>query len=72
MKFKVKVHPNSSQEKICRISENEIEVWIKEKPVDGRANVSLFRVLKKCFGKEKNIKIVSGFNSRIKLVDVFD
>ncbi len=38
MRLSVKLHPNSSQEKIVKISEKEYEVWIKEKPVEGKAN----------------------------------
>ena len=69
MKIKVKVHPNSSQEKVVKISDKEYEVWIKEKPVDGKANASLEKILKKYFGKPA--KIISGFTSRKKIVEVF-
>jgi uncharacterized protein (TIGR00251 family) len=70
MKFKIKVHPNSSQEKISVFPEGEIkyEIWIKEKPIDGKANSYIEKFLKKEFGKK--VKIVSGFNSRIKIVEI--
>ena len=68
MKIKVKVHPNSSQEKVVKISDKEYEVWIKEKPVDGKANGFLEKFLKKYFKKE--VKIVSGFTGRKKTVEV--
>jgi len=68
MKLKVKLHPNSSREKIEKISDSEYEVWLKDKPVDNRANVKLVKVLKKYFGKEVEIK--SGFTSRMKVVEV--
>ena len=45
---KIKLHPNSSQEKIEEIEKDrEYEVWIKEKPIDGKANEELAKVLKK-------------------------
>jgi len=69
MKLKIKVHANSSQEKIVKIQEGFYEVWIKEKPVEGKANLSLEKFLKKKFGVK--CKIVSGFNSKIKSVEVF-
>lgn len=69
MKIKVKLHPNSSQEKIKEIEKGkEYEVWLKEKPIDGKANIYLEKLLKKHF--KKNIKIVSGFSSRIKILEV--
>ena len=68
MKIKIKIHSNSSQEKIEKISENEFEVWIKEKPIQGKANEELIKLLKKYF--RKPVKIVFGFNSKIKLIEV--
>lgn len=67
-KIKVKLHPNSSQEKIIKISEKEYEVWIKEKAIGGKANIFLEKFLKKEF--RKIVKIVSGFTSRIKYIEV--
>ncbi len=68
MKIKIKLHPNSSQEKIVEIEKDKsYEVWIKEKPIDGKANEELIKFLKKHF--KKNIEIVSGFNSRIKMIE---
>lgn len=70
MKFKIKVHPNSSQEKIVKKSDSEFEVWIKEKPIDGKANVYIEKFLKKELKKE--VKIIAGFNSKIKIINIFD
>lgn len=67
MKIKVKLHPNSSQEKIIE-KDKEYEVWIKEKPIDGKANEELVKTLKKYFKKE--VKIVGGFNSRKKVIEI--
>ena len=69
MKIKVKVKPNSSQEKIEKISNEEYEVWIKEKPIEGKANTKLVKILKKYFAR--NIKIKSGFTSRNKIVEFY-
>ena len=72
MKFKIKIHANSSQEKIVKLNNGDkgYEVWIKEKPVDGKANVVLLKLLKKEFGC--NFKIKSGFTSRKKVVEGLD
>lgn len=69
MKIKVKLHPNSSQEKIKEIErDKEYEVWIKEKPIERKANEKLIKTMRKYF--KKNIKIISGFSSRKKIVDI--
>ena len=70
MRIKVKLHPNSSQEKIISLSEANYEVWIKEKPIEGKANTFLEKFLKKEFGSK--CKVVSGFTSRLKTVEVED
>jgi len=69
MKIFVKLHPNSSQEKIIEIEKNKkYEVWIKEKPIDGKANEELIKMLKKYL--KKDIKMTSGFSSRNKILEV--
>ncbi len=69
MKISVKLHPNSSQEKIVEIEKNKkYEVWIKEKPIDGKANEELIKMLKKYL--KKDIKMTSGFSSRNKILEV--
>ncbi len=68
MKIKIKLHPNSSQEKIEKISDDNYGVWLKEKPLDGKANIELCKILKRYFGK--SVKIKSGFTSRNKIIEV--
>jgi len=68
MKIKVKLHPNSSQEKIEKISEISYEVWIKIKPIDGKANIYLEKLLKKYF--KRQIKITSGLTSKNKIIEL--
>jgi len=68
MKLKIKLHPNSSQEKIVKSNENEFEVWIKEKPIEGKANSYLEKFLKKEFGVK--VKIIKGLKSRNKVVEL--
>ena len=69
MKIHIKLHPNSSLEKIEKISDKEYGVWVKEKPIDGKANEELVKILKRYF-KGKEIKITSGFSSRKKIIDI--
>ncbi len=68
MKIKIKLHPNSKQEKLVKLSEEQYEVWIKQKPIDNKANLYLEKMLKTYF--TKSVKIISGFKSKIKIVEV--
>ncbi|MCR4327782.1 MAG: DUF167 domain-containing protein [Nanoarchaeota archaeon] len=68
MKLKIKVHTNSSTDKIEKISDKSYEIWTKEKPIDGKANKHLEKELKKYFKKE--CKIIHGLKSNYKIVDV--
>lgn len=70
MKIKVKIHPNSSQEKISKISKKEYIAWIKEKPIENKANISLIKLFKKELGLK--IKIISGFTSKIKKIEILE
>ncbi len=70
MKIKVKLHTNSSQEKIEKIDDLNYEVWLKEKPVDNKANISLVKLLERFF--RKKVRIKSGFTSRRKIVEVLE
>ena len=68
MKIKIKLHPSSSQEKIIKMSKNSYEVWIREKPIENKANKSLEKFLKKYL--KKRVRIISGFKTRNKIIEV--
>lgn len=65
--MKIRLHAGSSQEKIEKISDG-YEVWLKEKPIENKANIALEKFLKKYFGKQ--VKIVKGFKSKNKIVEL--
>jgi len=70
MKIEIKLHPGSSQEKIEKLSNERYEVWIKEKPLEGKANEKLIKFLKKHF--KKQVKIINGFKSHKKIIELLD
>ena len=67
-KIKIKIHPKSSKEEIKRINDDAYEIWIGEKAENNRANLSVVKALKKYFNSE--IRIISGFKSRNKIVEI--
>lgn len=67
MILKVKVHPNSSKEKIKEVT-GGLEIWIKARAEDNKANIALVKLLKRHFNKEVVIK--SGFTSKNKIIEI--
>ena len=75
--IKIKAMPGACQTKIKRILSNENEeifkIDIAGVPENGRANQELIRFLAAEFAVlKKNVKIVSGLASKIKIVKITD
>ena len=68
MKIKVKVKPNSKENNIDKIKDNEYKVSLKEPAKDNMANISLIKLLSKYLNKK--VKIKSGFSSKNKIIEV--
>lgn len=76
MKIFVKIKPFSKNnavlsDKINLFNEREIEIKIAEVPVEGRANETLIDFLAKYLKiQKKYIKIINGFKSRNKIIEI--
>ncbi|NEP37944.1 MAG: DUF167 domain-containing protein [Okeania sp. SIO2H7] len=69
--LKIKVKPNSKQQKIIEEADGSLKISLKSPPVDGKANQELIELLAKKFGVPKSeIIIKSGLSSRNKLVEL--
>ncbi len=68
MRIKVKVKPKSKERKIIKVSDNEFIVYLKSEPKKGRANEELINFLSSYF--KKKAKIIRGFTSRTKIVEI--
>jgi len=68
MIVRIKVKPNSREQKIEQISDNEFKIYLKERPEENKANLELLKLLKKEF--KKNVKIIKGKTSRNKVVEI--
>ncbi|GAI19191.1 unnamed protein product [marine sediment metagenome] len=70
MKVKVKVKPNSKTEEVSQAGDTFV-VKIKEPPKEGRANQAVIKLLAKYFSvSQGQVRILSGFRSRNKIVEV--
>jgi uncharacterized protein (TIGR00251 family) len=53
------------------MSDGSLEVHLKEKPVDGKANDALIKALADHFGvRQREIRIVSGASARMKIIEI--
>ncbi len=68
MIIKIKVKPNSKEQKIEKISENEFKINLKEKAEDNKANLELLKLLRREF--KKPVRIIKGLKSKNKIVEV--
>ncbi len=67
----VKVKLKAKEEKCEKIGENEYLVFVKEAPVEGKANEAIIKILAKYFKVSKSqIKIISGLKSRQKIIEI--
>ena len=69
MKIFVKANPSSKEEKIVKIDESHYVVYVKEPPIKGRANSAIIEALEKYF-KASLVRIISGYASREKIIDI--
>ena len=71
MRLDIKVQPNSGRQEIQKSIDGKIsKVFLKKAAEDGKANAELERFLTRSFGKR--VRIVKGFTSRNKVVEVED
>lgn len=70
MKLLVRVKPNSREEKVEK-TENGYTVYVKEPPVENKANQMVIKVLAEYFKVPKSqVSILSGLHSKRKVIEV--
>ncbi len=71
MRISVKVKANTSQERIEKIDGANFTVWIREKPVEGKANEAVIKALAGYFGIAKsNVNLIKGHTSKQKIFEI--
>ena len=71
MKISVSIKPNAKVKKIEKVDEGRFKAWVKESPVEGKANLALVKVLADYFDvAPSRINIVSGYSSKKKIVEI--
>ncbi len=71
MLIKVKVSPNSKEEKIIKRSEDSFEIKVKAKPIKGQANKEAVQVLAFYFKIPKSkVKLIKGAKKQNKIFEI--
>ena len=72
MEIFVKAKPKSKIEKVEKIDETHFEVWVKEPPVEGKANFAIMKALANYFNvKMSTVALKSGFASKDKKFEIW-
>lgn len=73
MKILVKVKANSKTEKIEKADGKNFIVSVKAPAKEGKANAAVVKALAEYFGvSQSDVRIISGLNSKQKIIEVAD
>ncbi|MFH1611945.1 MAG: DUF167 domain-containing protein [bacterium] len=71
MLIKVKVFPSAGKSEIFKKSEDSFEIWVKEKPIQGRATQAVVKALSDFLKiPRSNIRLIKGGKIRNKIFEV--
>ncbi len=71
MRILIEVKPNSTQNKIEKITESVYKIWVSAPPIEGKANKAIIELLAKHFKIAKSlITIKNGKSSKTKVVEI--
>jgi uncharacterized protein (TIGR00251 family) len=67
----VRVHPGASREAVTMLDDGSVDVRLRARPIEGKANATLAALLAKRLGLPKrDVQVARGERSRQKLVEV--
>ncbi len=73
MKISVIAHPNAKKPRVEKDLLDSLHVYVKEPPLDGKANKAVIEALAEYFHiKKSNVILLSGEKSKNKLFDIID
>ncbi len=67
----VRVHPGASRESVTLLDDGSLDVRVRPRAIDGKANEGVVEVLAERLGlRQRDVRITSGARSRQKLVEL--
>lgn len=71
MRLRVKVKPNARRSSARTLGENEFEVSVRAKPVEGKANAAVLKALAEHLGiAASRLRLLAGGRGRIKFFEL--
>lgn len=71
--LRLRAHPGARREEVRFIPPDGLEIWLREPPRNGRANVGIVRLLSETLGVRRSaVRIVRGASGREKIVEIDD
>ncbi|MFZ1080813.1 MAG: DUF167 domain-containing protein [Candidatus Kryptoniota bacterium] len=71
MYIKVKVHPSSKENEIIKKNEDSFEIFVRAKPVDGKANEAVMDLLAEFLKVPRSkVRLLKGSLTRNKIVEL--
>lgn len=71
MRISVRVKPGAKQDKVEKDLFGGFTVWVKERPIEGRANEAVRLALAEYFGVSRSaVSLVKGHTAKIKIFEV--
>ncbi|HEX8968935.1 MAG TPA: DUF167 domain-containing protein [Chloroflexota bacterium] len=71
LRLTVIAHPGARDERVELIGDDRLGVWVRARPIEGRANAAIERALAAALGlRPREVEIVSGGASRRKIVEI--
>lgn len=73
MYLKTKVHPNSKKNEVVKKAEDSFEIFVRAKPVEGKANDAALDLLSEHLKVARSkLRLVRGASSRNKIIEMLD
>ena len=71
--IRIKIFPGTKKERIEIVTDDKFDIYVKEKPEQGRANTRMIELLARHFGiSDKKFKIIKGSKTRNKIVKILN
>ena len=71
MLIKIKTFPSSKKQEIIKKSKDSFDIKVKSKPIQGKANEEMIKVLVEYFKiPENKIRIIKGFKQKNKIIKI--
>lgn len=71
MRVFLRAYPGSSREEVVIGNDGDLKVYVRQSPVDGKANKALIAVLSGHYKvKKSSIRIITGSTSRNKIIEI--